>query len=141
MLPDLSKHIEGLEKDKEQRLKNIDAELAALEDRNAPEGAKAKARERRESIIGAYDRQIERRKSELDQATIDADQQAEEKAKRLGDKAKAAEESLKRQARLSYIANGGSPDSFEEAWPELRNRLIADRVSREVNSGHSGITL
>ena len=141
MLPDLSKHIEGLEKDKEQRLKDIDAELAALEDRNAPEAAKVKARERRESIVGAYDRQIERKKTELDQAIIDADRQAEETAKRLGDRAKATEEAMKRQARLSYIANGGSPESFEETWPELRNRLIAERVSREVNSSKSGITL
>lgn len=136
-----TKHIEGLKKDKEARLQALSLEIASLEERKAPQRMIDDVLRRRESIASSYDRMIARAEQELDEATVADAKRDEENSKRQAEKARQAEEALKRIALTSYMANGGSPESFEVAWPALRDRLIAEKVSAEVNNGKPGIVL
>lgn len=135
------KRIEGLKKDKEARLQALSLEIADLEERKAPNHLIEAVLGRRKSLADLYDRMLARAEQELDEATLADAKRDEENSKRQAEKARQAEEALKRIALTSYMANGGSPESFEAAWPTLRDRLIAEKVSAEVNNGKPGIVL
>ena len=44
------------------------------------------------------------------------------------EKAKAEEEREKRAMFNTWVANGGSPSEFEDAWPNLRREMLTQRI-------------
>ena len=47
------------------------------------------------------------------------------------EKAKAEEEHTKRAMFNTWVANGGSPEEFEAAWPNLRREMLTQRTLEE----------
>jgi hypothetical protein len=45
-----------------------------------------------------------------------------------------ADEHRKEKARRAYIDAGGSEDGFTKQWPEIRERLLADKTVEAMKS-------
>jgi hypothetical protein len=112
-----------------EEVERIKAENAAEEERKRErmrELAK-EARERRE----AEAEKERKRKAERD-AKLRRTQEEESKAE---------EERVKRQMFGSWVANGGAPGEFEDAWPNLRREMLTQRTlerEAEAREAHRG---
>lgn len=42
---------------------------------------------------------------------------------------------MKARAKVDFVKAGGNPFDFEAAWPEIRERLLADAVVKKSRSG------
>ena len=53
---------------------------------------------------------------------------AEENQARIDEELQLADEHRREKARRTYLAAGGSEDGFTKQWPEIRERLVADKT-------------
>jgi hypothetical protein len=106
----------------------------SFEERAREEVARIKAEEATEE-----EHKQERMKKLAEQARKSREAEAAEERRRQEErnaklrrsqeeKAKGEEERTKRTAFNSWVANGGSPEEFEAAWPNLKREMLTQRT-------------
>jgi len=70
----------------------------------------------------AVKKHLEKRREEI----------AEQNDERIKKQAERTLRLMKRRAEQEFIAAGGDPDDFEDAWPKLKEELLKDAVRRKV---------
>jgi hypothetical protein len=125
-------HIEKLEADRDERLRALDAQIKVLKERPKADANRERlieeAEARRDTIATMYTNAIADAKIRADAEAIAekirtnrlTDAQEREAAKQA--------ERFKYAAWKEYFAAGGTKAEFEEAWPELRKKLIEERI-------------
>lgn len=89
--------------------------------------------ERIKAEKAAEEQRLQDRLAELERAAIErreeakAEEKRQEEARRA-ERQKAKEEGLKRAMFNSWVAKGGAPGEFEEAWPELKAEHLKRRT-------------
>lgn len=135
------RNLEQILRDKSRILGDLREKIAYAEKRKHQEKVIEELKAKLVIMEGTYARAIDRANVALDHAAIDDALAAESNAKQIADRSRRAQEEMKNKARISYINNGGSPESFEDQWPALQKRLLEDRVSKDVAADTGHITL
>ena len=73
--------------------------------------------------------QFEARRAER-LARVKADQEAKEAKERTR-----RAEVLKRSARAGWLRDGGTPETFDEAWPEMYETILKEKATAAALSG------
>lgn len=133
-----------LKQEKDERLAAIDKEITAVQTKYPEAAAKKLIEElssRKAMIEGAYARSLEREQVRIDQKVIAETRKAEELAKRISNTAQKAEQHLKTPALTAYLLNGGTASDFEAEWPEIKKRLLIEKVIEDSKNRGGGIRL
>ena len=122
-------HFDRLKNDLDIRLRTIDAEIEQAEKSNFF-GIVLQLQAKRNMLNNAYEAPLERAKT----AIIQAENEEATEVKAAEERRQAAVKGLKDNALKAWVRHGGSPDGFEEAWPDMYKQLMTDRALEDIKA-------
>jgi len=125
---EIEKHLQQITNEAAAFLKVLNAELDNAEAHAMDAAYMEQVEKRLTDANAAYEKTIEAWKVKLAEALKAEKQEAQEKQKAALENAAKVEADMKAKMLEAWTRAGGTPEAFEDAWPELYKREMTKRT-------------